>query len=143
MERATRYSRKREAILNAIQSTDCHPSAEWVYQQLKPAHPDLSLGTVYRNLIFFQEHGYIQSVGVVRGQERFDGIVAPHSHFVCDRCGLVLDLPDIHPGADLDRTVSQQYQLAVQRHELTFHGLCPDCMRQDQNTKNHREEVSS
>ena len=48
MERATRYSRKREAILNAIQSTDCHPSAEWVYQTLKPTHPDLSLGTVYR-----------------------------------------------------------------------------------------------
>ena len=46
MERATRYSRKREAILNAIQSTDCHPSAEWVYQTLKPTHPDLSLGTV-------------------------------------------------------------------------------------------------
>ena len=43
MERATRYSRKREAILNAIQSTDCHPSAEWVYQTLKPTHPDLSL----------------------------------------------------------------------------------------------------
>ena len=39
MERATRYSRKREAILNAIQSTDCHPSAEWVYQTLKPTHP--------------------------------------------------------------------------------------------------------
>ena len=54
MERATRYSRKREAILNAIQSTDCHPSAEWVYQTLKPTHPDLSLGTVYRNLVLFQ-----------------------------------------------------------------------------------------
>ena len=45
MERSVRYSKKREAILSAIQETDCHPSAEWVYSQLKPHHPDLSLGT--------------------------------------------------------------------------------------------------
>lgn len=77
MERATRYSRKREAILNAIQSTDCHPSAEWVYQTLKPTHPDLSLGTVYRNLVLFQQQGLIQSIGVVKGQERFDGVHCP------------------------------------------------------------------
>ena len=95
MERATRYSRKREAILNAIQSTDCHPSAEWVYQTLKPTHPDLSLGTVYRNLVLFQQQGLIQSIGVVKGQERFDGCIAPHSHLICTCCGAVMDLP--HP----------------------------------------------
>ena len=87
MERATRYSKKREAILTAIRGTRCHPSAEWVYQSLKPEHPDLSLGTVYRNLIFFQQRGEIQSVGVVKGQERFDGETRPHSHFICNSCG--------------------------------------------------------
>ena len=67
MERAIRYSQKRADILAAIQGTDCHPSAEWVYQQLKPSHPGLSLGTVYRNLIFFRQQGLIQSVtGAVR-----------------------------------------------------------------------------
>ena len=81
-----RYSKKREAILNAIRSTTCHPSAEWIYQTLKPTHPDLSLGTVYRNLVFFQQQGQVQSVGVVNGQERFDGNTAPHSHFVCTNC---------------------------------------------------------
>ena len=83
MERATRYSKKREAILTAIRSSDAHPSAEWIYHTLKSTHPDLSLGTVYRNLLFFQQNGTIQSVGVVNGQERFDAVTAPHSHFVC------------------------------------------------------------
>lgn len=77
MERSIRYSKKREAILAAIQGTSCHPSAEWIYQQLKPSHPDLSLGTVYRNLIFFQERGDIRSVGVIQGQERFDAVDTP------------------------------------------------------------------
>ena len=139
MERAIRYSKKREAILTQIQGTSCHPSAEWVYQQLRPLHPDLSLGTVYRNLAFFQAQGLIQSVGVVQGQERFDGIVTPHSHFICDCCGSVLDLPDVQPGQELERAVSQQYGLAVERCELTFYGLCPNCTDQ----QNLKEETLS
>lgn len=130
MERAIRYSKKREAILAAIRGTSCHPSAEWVYQRLRPLHPDLSLGTVYRNLAFFREHGLVQSVGVVQGQERFDGIVTPHSHFICNCCGSVLDLPDIRPESGLDRAVSRQYGFAVERHELTFYGLCANCADQ-------------
>lgn len=135
MERTVRYSKKREAILTAIRGTDCHPSAEWVYRQLKPCHPDLSLGTVYRNLAFFQARGQIQSVGVVQGQERFDGIVTPHSHFICNCCGTVLDLPDVCPDSALEQSVSTQYGFAVQRCELTYYGLCPGCLYQDQNLK--------
>ena len=131
MERATRHSKKRDAILTAIRSTKCHPSAEWVYQTLKPDHPDLSLGTVYRNLIFFQERGEIQSVGVVKGQERFDGTTAPHSHFVCNSCGCVIDLDAVKLDHDITRTVCDQYGLAVERHELTFYGLCQSCMPSD------------
>lgn len=131
MERTVRYSKKREAILAVIQGTSSHPSAEWIYQQLRPKHPDLSLGTVYRNLAFFQENGQVQSVGVVQGQERFDAIVTPHSHFICNCCGTVLDLPDIHPEADLERAVSTQYEFAVERCELTFYGLCPSCSQQN------------
>lgn len=139
MERTTRHSKKREAILAAIRSTGCHPSAEWVYQALKPAHPDLSLGTVYRNLVFFQERGDIQSVGVVKGQERFDAITTPHSHFICTCCGAVMDLDQIKLDSDLSRTVSEQYGLAVERHELTFYGLCQTCMP----PKHNEEDVLS
>lgn len=133
MERSVRYSKKREAILSAIQETDCHPSAEWVYSQLKPHHPDLSLGTVYRNLTFFQERGLVRSIGVVQGQERFDAKVSPHSHFVCNCCGHVLDLPDVNPEGGLEGVVSRQYGLAVERCELTFYGLCPSCFQPQQN----------
>ena len=128
MEKTIRHSKKRDAILAAIRSTDCHPSAEWVHQTLKPTHPDLSLGTVYRNLTFFREQGVIQSVGVVKGQERFDATTAPHTHFVCRCCGEVIDLHDVRLDDDLDRTVCEQYGLAIERHELIFHGLCQNCM---------------
>ena len=61
-----KHSRKRDAILACLRSTTCHPTAEWVYQQLKPAIPDLSLGTVYRNLSMFKDEGLVISVGTDR-----------------------------------------------------------------------------
>ena len=79
METATRYSPKREAILKCLRSTTCHPSAEWVYTQLKPQIPDLSLATVYRNLARFRSESTVQVIGCVDGEDRYDGNVAPHA----------------------------------------------------------------
>ena len=62
-----KHSRKRDAILSCVRGTTCHPTAEWVYTQLKPEIPDLSLGTVYRNLAMFKQDGEIVSVGTVAG----------------------------------------------------------------------------
>ena len=55
---ALRYSRKRELVLDAVRSSCVHPTAEMVYQSLKADHPDLSLGTVYRNLDVYKRQGY-------------------------------------------------------------------------------------
>lgn len=134
MERTTRYSKKREAILSALRGTKSHPSAEWVYQTLKPTHPDLSLGTVYRNLALFRQQGMIQSVGVVNGQERFDADTSLHHHFVCERCGSVLDLDFRQEQEDSwDQAVSEQYGFKTLRHELIFYGICKTCQNKSMN----------
>lgn len=131
MEKVTRYSKKREAILEAIRSTDIHPSADWVYQTLRPAYPDLSLGTVYRNLARFKAEGLINSVGIVNGQERFDARVYPHSHLVCQCCGSVLDLPDVRPEEVLNlKGIAQRHGVKIDRHELILYGRCPECSQQ-------------
>lgn len=131
MERVTRYSKKREAILTALCMTDCHPTAEWLYQQLKPDHPDLSLGTVYRNLTLFRQQGVIRSVGVVDGHERFDANTKNHTHFVCDRCHAVIDIPEVAPGEQVERDVGQKYGFRAERHDLTVFGTCDQCMKKE------------
>ena len=129
-----KYSRQRACIKDYLLKTHEHPTADTVYLHVKEEFPNISLGTVYRNLAFFQERGMVQSVGVVQGQERFDAIVAPHSHFVCECCGTVLDLPGICPEGELEQAVSRQYGVVVERRELTFFGRCPECVNQ-QNIK--------
>lgn len=127
MEKATRYSKKREAILELIRSTQEHPSADWVYQKLKPEYPDLSLGTVYRNLARFKEEGMVTSVGTVNGQERFDAIMKPHAHFICSDCGSVMDFHGLDQDENMDRQVEEKYGMKIDHHDLVFHGICPHC----------------
>ena len=127
--RRENFSRKREAILHVLQNTKVHPTAEWVYQELKPDFPDLSLGTVYRNLSRFKEAGTVRSLGVIGGQEHFDGNLTPHDHFLCTACGKILDLGSPAFMADL-QTHLEQEGMRVPGHELLVHGLCAACQQE-------------
>lgn len=129
MEIGKRQSKKRDAILECVRGTTCHPSAEWVYAQLKPQIPDLSLATVYRNLALFLREGSISSLGVVQGLERFDGNTCPHVHFICSHCGAVLDLPDMDVPTELETKVAAQTGGHVTTAVLSFHGQCEACCK--------------
>jgi len=131
METAHRYSKKREAILEAMRGTLEHPSAEWIYAKLKPEFPDLSLGTVYRNLAFFRDGGDIMSVGTVCGVERFDADTHPHTHFVCTCCGSVIDVED-DPGESFSR-VENRTGGRVAARQLTYFGQCAECLEKNKN----------
>ena len=125
--KARNYSRKREAILGKIRSTTSHPTAEWVHRELKEEYPDLSLGTVYRNIGLFKEDGEIVSVGTVAGQERFDGNTLPHGHFVCRSCRAVRDFdgPDEHSEVV---EVLNGAGCRVDRVDITAYGICDACL---------------
>ena len=126
MTAVRKHSRKRDALLRMIRSTDRHPSAVWIYEQLRKEIPDLSLGTVYRNLSVFRDEGLIVSVGTVNGQERYDGNIGEHTHFICLDCGDVIDV-DAQLDAGLSETVARGYDLDVQFKQLTLYGKCGKC----------------
>lgn len=119
------YSKKRQAIYDAMCSTDEHPSADWIYSKLKGEYPDLSLGTVYRNMRLMQSKNMIKPVAVVNGCERYDAKMTPHSHFVCNCCGKITD---VFLGFDLiDRIKIDGGE--VQSYNLVYYGLCAECKR--------------
>lgn len=115
-----KHSKKRDAILELIRASRAHPGAQWVYDRLRIQFPDLSLGTVYRNIKVLLEEGVLVSAGVVNGEERFDGEILPHSHAVCTHCGMIADLPtrETVPGFPIDI------------RNTVFYGLCNDCSKE-------------
>ncbi len=120
------FSSKRNAIYNAVCATDTHPSARWVYEKLKPTIPDLSLGTVYRNIALFKDQGKIRVVCSVNGEERIDSDTSPHPHFVCNCCGGVYDIDDKSQNTDEFSALAEQ-GFAVKSKFITYYGLCPKC----------------
>lgn len=116
-----RKSKKRDAIFDVLIATKSHPSAEWIYRKLKDDIPDLSLGTVYRNLALFKAEERAICVATVNGQDRFDGCTAPHAHFICRGCGEVSDLDGIEapPLPDAEGT--------VEGYQLNYYGICHNC----------------
>ena len=127
MERTGKHFRKRDAILQCVRSTDLHPSAEWVYERVRQDVPDISLATVYRNLSLFKDQGLIQSLGTVKGIERFDGNTAPHVHFICTNCSAVIDLPCIAVPQELAESAAMATGGQIQSCSLSFTGLCSQC----------------
>jgi len=128
MEARTKHFKKRQAILDCLRATTSHPSAEWVHGQLRTQYPDISLGTVYRNLALFKEQGLITSLGTVGGIERFDANTEPHVHFICTGCHRVEDLPQMEiPGAlcaDAGRYTGGRADSCT----LSFTGMCRECL---------------
>ncbi len=127
MEPRTKHFKKREAILNCLRSTNTHPTAEWVHAQIRNEYPDISLGTVYRNLSLFKKQGLITSVATVNGIERFDANTEPHVHFVCTGCDAVLDMEQIPVPAQLGADMEKSTGCRIESCQLTFTGLCSDC----------------
>ena len=127
MESRSKHFRKRDAILEFMRQTDAHPSAETVHAGLKATIPDISLGTVYRNLALFKQQGLIQSLGSVQGVERFDGNVEPHVHFICTECGKIQDLHEMQVPQDLSDQASILACAKIRQCQLTFSGACEEC----------------
>lgn len=103
-----------------------HPSAEMLYARLKPNYPDLSLGTVYRNLAVFMEDGEVMRIGTVNGQDRFDARTHPHAHFICRVCGCVKDVAEPALSA-LEQAAAEETGAVIEGHSLTFTGVCAAC----------------
>ena len=119
-------SRQREAIQQCLMGRRDHPTAETVYLSIKDEFPNISLGTVYRNLSLLSDVGEVQKITVSGGPDRFDADVSQHYHFLCRNCGCVMDL-DMAPQENLNKLAAADFAGTIENHTILFSGLCPDC----------------
>ena len=121
-----KYSKQRESIKNFLVTRYDHPTAETVYLNIRREFPNISLGTVYRNLNLLAEIGEIQKLSPGIGPDRFDGNPAPHYHFICRHCGCVMDLTV--SGLDhINILAGQDFDGEIVGHITYFYGACPSC----------------
>lgn len=124
----SKKTKQREAILRVLRSTYNHPAASWIYEQVKKEIPNISLGTVYRNLNLLRDKGEILQLDFVRPFSHFDGKKELHYHFVCQCCHSIIDI-DEPVNTELNNTIAQKTGFKVIIHYLEFEGLCHNCQK--------------
>jgi Fur family peroxide stress response transcriptional regulator len=137
MTSARRRSRQRERILELLKQTDAHPTANWLYARLRKDFPDLSMGTVYRNLAVLAEQGLVSRIGFGSTFDRFDANTRHHYHFICDICEGITDL-DLPIDESLNQRVRAASELEARWHDIQFRGVCQKCAG-----KNRRKRAPS
>ena len=122
----SKYSRQRELIYKTVIENKVHPTAEFVYNYLKKDNPQLSLGTVYRNLQQLSDNGEINRLSIPNQPDRFDGVIEEQYHAVCEKCVTIYDI-HINEMFDIDSLVAEKTGLDITGHEIIFKTICPMC----------------
>ncbi|MGN0343686.1 MAG: transcriptional repressor [Lachnospiraceae bacterium] len=125
-----KYSRQRESIKKFLMTRTDHPTAETIYENLRKEYPKISLGTVYRNLSLLTDIGEIQTISTGVGPDRFDGNAQPHYHFICKRCGRVLDLK-MQGLEHINLLAQHEFSGSIEGHTVFFYGSCEECLTQE------------
>lgn len=128
-----RYSKQRETILEAVKSSYKHPTAEEVYELVKKDMPNISLGTVYRNLNTLSEQGKIKRIKIANGSDHFDCTLNNHHHAYCDTCHNLFDVRIKDEPSFNNLLVEDQFQIS--EVNICFTGICNDC-------KNRKRDLS-
>ncbi|MQN01373.1 MAG: transcriptional repressor [Lachnospiraceae bacterium] len=119
-----RFSKRRQLILDNLAGRSDHPTAEMVFSSVRDQIPNISLGTVYRNLKELAEQGTILSFSQ-NGKEHFDGNSKPHIHICCVNCGRIED----RPLPDSLRFVNEDSFLVK---NVIVQGICSDCAKKSE-----------
>lgn len=124
-----KYSRQRASIRDYLIHTHEHPTADTVYLHVRKEFPNISLGTVYRNLNLLADMGEALKITTPNGGDRFDGRTDPHYHMTCTCCGNVFDLelPPEHR-LKINHLANEYYDGQIDSHSITFSGTCPHCL---------------
>ncbi|NLY51083.1 MAG: transcriptional repressor [Firmicutes bacterium] len=136
-----RSTRQRRVVLEVLRSTKSHPTADWIYEEVRKRVPNVSLGTVYRNLNLLRDMGEIMELNFGSTYSRFDGNPEPHYHFSCMNCGRVLDV-NIPVCTELEEKVRREHGWEVRSHRVEFYGLCSEC-KAEQRKESQEEYVKT
>ncbi len=116
-----RYSYQRNIIHKTICATKCHPTADWIYGEVKKIIPNISLGTVYRNLNQLTENGLINTIKDGTAT-KYDGNTKPHHHLKCNICFDIIDI-DIFD-LKLNKIIKSKFDFELSDIDITITGKC-------------------
>lgn len=123
----SRNTIQKQVILNSIKNTKSHPTAYELYQMIKEENPTIGQATIYRNLKTMEQDGDITIIPSKNNINRYDGDLSNHDHFICEKCGKVIDI--YTPKNIVEKEIEKQYGVKIKKDNTTYEGICKDCIK--------------
>ncbi len=117
---------QRDTVLSVVLASSDHPSAEMIYNRCRATLPDISLGTVYRNLKLLVDMGKIREISILNAGDRYDKTLGTHAHFHCVRCGKVVDVMDLNLNG-IEKEIEAKNDFDIDDTDVLFTGVCKEC----------------
>ena len=125
----TRMTNQRKMIIDYLRCVTTHPTAKIIYSEIKKKLPQISFGTVYRNLNFLADGGFILAMKSVNGCVHYDGNASDHSHLICEECGKVFDIEGNHH-QNLLKKIKKKCEMGdINSCRVNFYGVCKECKK--------------
>ena len=128
----TRNTVQRKIVLDAVKKLP-HPTADDIYACVHVEHPNVSRGTVYRNLNFLSDTGEIRRFGIPNSSDVFDVTTNDHFHLKCRECGKVFDICTAETVEMLINEAAKAHAFSLDGFDVVFKGVCPDCGKASEN----------
>jgi Fe2+ or Zn2+ uptake regulation protein len=122
-DHSIKITSQRLEILKYLDEHHTHPNVEEIYSELKKKHPSLSRTTVYNSLEILKKNKIVQSLTISGSELRYDVKESLHHHFLCKKCGAILDISITCP--NMDRTLDGGHR--VEEVQGYFKGICKNC----------------
>ena len=121
-----KYSKQREEILKIVLDSTDHPNVNTIYERARKIIPNISLGTVYRNLNTLYENGFIRKISNPNGADHYDKTLIDHAHIYCIECNNMFDV-DANLLKNIKALVETNNKYKINKSEIIFTGLCEKC----------------
>ena len=119
-------TKQRKAVLQVIQESEQHMTANEVFDDARRLLPGISFATVYNSLKYLKNEGLIGEVRFGADSTRYDRTLTRHDHAICNKCGALVDLELSIPD-ELMKEAAARSKFEAGSIELTLRGLCPEC----------------
>ncbi|MBE5738624.1 MAG: transcriptional repressor [Clostridiales bacterium] len=126
-----KYSRQREIVLDILQKSYSHPTAEEVFTEARKVDSNISLGTVYRNLELLCSDRVIEKIPTPISKDRFDLKKSKHNHAICERCGKVLDFESKVDLQSIKSEIEKDSGFEIIQDEIRVIGICSECNKKN------------
>ncbi len=118
-----RSSRQRDAVLEVLRSSCDHPTADIIFERVREEIPNISLGTVYRNLGQLKDEGFITVVESSDTKVHYEGNLTEHIHFLCKKCH---NITDVWCKSPVPSQLAEM-GLQVESQKTVYYGICKSC----------------